>query len=372
MNNNSYNTNLDIDTNLQNILKGRFIFIDLIKIISIFIIFVTHYLMDIGIINHMFSVDRLYSFIDRPNIHLGMLSCSMFIICSGFGLSAFAEKKYNSEIKKENLCKFYTSRLIRVLIPFYVTYFIYYILRIINQKNIFIFGGVPKWRIIFTILGIDEYISANGIRTFTLGIGEWYLGCLILCYLFFPLIYNLTKKMPKATLTLMTIYFVLTPFFINNFVIVPHMNFLTQIYNFYLGILLYTSGIFKKENKQLFLISIIFVVFIYAYPIKLEVYYIFICTLFSLAVFIIFSYIDKFLSNGRSFVSFIKVFNKYSYEFFLCHHFVIYQVDYLLRYGIISKSLFIILFFVDLALTIVFAFSVNVLSNKLVLNRIKK
>lgn len=355
-----------------NVLHGRYIFIDLIKVISIFIIFVTHYLMDIGLINHMFNVDYIYSFIDRPNIHLGMLSCSMFIICSGFGLSVYAGKKFNGSIKKENLPDFYTSRLIRVLIPFYVTYFIYYIIRVINQKSMFIFGGVPKWRIIFTILGIDEYVSANGIRTFTLGIGEWYLGCLILCYLAFPFVYNLSKKLPKITFCFMTIYFALTPLFINNFVIVPHMNFLTQIYNFYLGILLYTSGIFKKDNKLAFLLSLTYILFIYVYPTKLNIYYIFLCTLFSLSVFIVFSFVDRYLHEGCCFTSFIKVFNKYSYEFFLCHHFVIYQVDFLLRYRMIYNKMFIALFFIDLVLTMIFAFSVNIISNKLFFNKIKK
>ena len=345
--------------------RNRYYFIDLIKIVSIFIIFVTHYLMDIGLLHNMFDVNKMYSFIDRPNIHLGMLACSLFIICSGFGLSVYSEKKYNGNINHTNILSFYKNRLSRVLIPFYISYLVYFIISATNLGTIFMFGGLPKWKIIYTIFGIDEYVSANGIKTFSLGVGEWYLGCLILCYLAFPLIYNLSKKMPKITFCLMTIYFLITPLFINNFFIVPHMNFLIQIYNFYLGILLYNSGILNNKNRLLFVLSLVLILFIYIYPTKINIYYIFICSFCSICCFILYSFFEKYLVESNGFKLFITIFNKYSYEFFLCHHFVIYQVNYLLKYRLLSKFEFVYLFLIDFIITMLFAFSINLIAKKI-------
>ena len=350
--------------------RNHFYFIDLIKIVSIFIIFVTHYLMDIGLLHNMFDVHKFYQFIDRPNIHLGMLSCSMFIICSGFGLSVYCEKKYKGKISKDNIINFYHNRLSRVLIPFYLAYLIYYVIRVINHHTLYIFGGVPKWRIIFTLLGIDEYISANGIRTFSLGIGEWYLGCLILCYLTFPLLYYMIKKLTKISFCLMTVYFLITPLFIDKFVIVPHMNFLIQVYNFYLGILLYTSGILNKKNRFMLILSLLIFAFVYFCPIKINIYYIFICTICSICCFMIFLFLEIYLKDNDRFKLFINVFNKYSYEFFLCHHFVIYQVNYLLNYKMIGKKEFVLLFVIDFIITLVFSFSVNTIAQKILSNKL--
>lgn len=351
---------------------NRLYFIDLIKILSVLAIFITHYLMDIGIINNMFNVDILYSFINRPNIHLGMLGCSLFIISSGYGLSVYCEKKYDGKLNKEEIFAFYKSRLTRVLIPFYFAYIIYFIIKVINQKTIFMFGGVPKWRLIFTILGVDEYVSANGIRTFTIGIGEWYLGCLILCYFIFPLLYYLIKKIPKLSFCLMTIYFAITPYFIDKFTIVPHMNFLVQIYNFYLGMLLFHTGLLFKKSKWMFFVSLLIFIFVYLYLPKINIYYIFICTTCSIAIFIIFSFLEENLKNNNVMTSFINIFNKYSYEFFLCHHFVIYQVNFMLNYRTINRITFIILFVIDFILTLLFSFSIHTLSTKIYTKRVIK
>jgi hypothetical protein len=35
---------------------------------------------------------------------------------------------------------------------------------------------------------MDSWVSMHGISTFSLTIGEWFLGCLILLYLIFPLL----------------------------------------------------------------------------------------------------------------------------------------------------------------------------------------
>ena len=47
-------------------------------------------------------------------------------------------------------------------------------------------AGVAPWRLVFSVLGIDGYLSAWTPTFYK--IGEWYLGCQILLYCLFPLV----------------------------------------------------------------------------------------------------------------------------------------------------------------------------------------
>ena len=157
-------------------------------------------MMDLYAIHPMHDLQILEVLIVRPNMNLGMIACALFIFISGATLALSK--------REEGVFTFYKKRLVRVLIPFYIAYIICFIIRVFNNGTVHIFGGVPKWKFIFTIIGLDEYLNACGIPTHTLGVGEWFLGCIILCYIFYPLIKYLHKKYPIATFALMTLYFV--------------------------------------------------------------------------------------------------------------------------------------------------------------------
>ena len=43
---------------------------------------------------------------------------------------------------------------------------------------------VPRWRVVFSLLGLDGYLSQFTVTFYK--IGEWFLGVLLLCYLLFP------------------------------------------------------------------------------------------------------------------------------------------------------------------------------------------
>ena len=227
--------------------KKRIYCFDLLKIISILIVFMHHIMMDLYIVHPMHDLKILETLIIRPNMNLGMIACGLFVLISGATLALSG--------REEEPIAFYKKRLIRVLIPFYIAYIMYFIIRVLTYNTIFIYGGVPKWRFIFTIMGMDEYLSANGIRTFTLGIGEWFLGCIILCYLVYPFLFKAHKKNRYLTFILMTIWFLFINFNYSkfNFVIPSHMNFLSQVYNFNLGIVLIDKEVLVKLKKYFYI-----------------------------------------------------------------------------------------------------------------------
>lgn len=341
-------------------MNNRKIYLDVLKFISIFIVFIYHIVMDNYVVHDMVDLSLIFSFINRPNVHLAMLACSLFIMISGTTLCLSQDKK------KLSYLDFIKNRFLRILIPFYISYIIYYIIKCINVMHINPFYGqpIPRWRFIFTVLGMDEYVSANGIATYSLGIGEWFLGCIILCYLVFILIYNLNKKYKFQMFIIFTLYYILICMNYDKlpFRIAAHMNFFCQIYNFYMGINLSDTKIIDKYKKILLPLSILIILFIYNYQNVLPIHINICVSLMTLSMFVLFYYLNDYFTNNNMINKFINVFNKYSYEFFLTHHFVIYQINYILNYKRISYLEMFIIFILDIILTCIFAYTVNILS----------
>ena len=338
--------------------KKRIYCFDLLKIISILIVFMHHIMMDLYIVHPMHNLKILETLIIRPNMNLGMIACGLFVMISGATLALKG--------REEEPISFYKKTFIRVLIPFYIAYIIYFLIKVFTLKTIFIFGGIPKWRFIFTILGIDEYLAANGVRTFSLGIGEWFLGCILFCYLVYPFLYKAHRKNKYLTFIVMTIWF----FFVNynysrfNFVIPSHMNFFCQIYNFYLGILLIDKDTLSKLKKWLLVITIPIILFFYFYTRPLILPDNLKTTIVLVSLFITFYELEGIISSFEWLKTFTVFFNKISLEIYLVHHFVIYQVDYMLGYRQLGGMATLIVIVFDLVMTILLAIIVEKLSAK--------
>ena len=337
--------------------RKRIYCFDLLKIISIFTVFMHHIMMDMYVIHPMHDLKVLENIIIRPNMNLGMIACGLFVLISGATISLSK--------REESLSSFYKRRLMRVLIPFYISYTIYFIIKAITFKTIHMFGGIAKWRFIYTIIGLDEYLHANGIPTFTLGIGEWFLGCIILCYLLYPLLKWAHKKNSIITFIIMTLYFLFINFRYGsfNFVIPSHMNFFCQIYNFYLGIVLIDERALSKMKKWLCIIAIPVVAFFYFYTTYIPIPDNIKTTIVIVAIFVIFYNLEDAISSVSWFRRFVVYFNKISLEIFLVNHFVIYQVDYMLNYKKTSGIETFLIVIVDLVIIIALAIVVEKLSS---------
>ena len=311
----------------------------------------------------------------RPNMHFAMIACGLFILISG---ATITYSNINRDIK---VIEFYKKRLLRVLIPFYVAYIIYFIIKVITLKNIHIYGGVPKWNIIWTICGMDEYLNAAGFKTFSLGIGEWFLGCIILCYLVYPFLYRVHKKNPIITFVVMTsCYIVLNLNYTRlGFVIPSHMNFLSQVYNFYLGIVLARIAYTILDNdsnngrvklygsKWLLILTIPILLFFYFYKSIINIPDNFKTTLVVLSIAISFYLLEEKIAENKVICKITNYFNNISYEFFLVHHFVIYQIDYMVNYRRVSGVETLTIIILDFILTIIIAIIVKRISKSLLI-----
>lgn len=312
----------------------------------------------------------------RPNMHFAMIACGLFILISGATIT------YSNIDRGVKPIEFYKKRLLRVLIPFYIAYIIYFIIKVITLKNIHIYGGVPKWNIIWTICGMDEYLNAVGFKTFSLGIGEWFLGCIVLCYLVYPFLYKAHKKNPIITFIVMTSYYIVLNLNYTRlgFVIPSHMNFLSQVYNFYLGIALacvaYTipdNGVWTKisSSKWLLILTIPTFLFFYFYKPIINIPDNFKTTIVVLSIAISFYLLEEKIASNKVVCKITNYFNNISYEFFLVHHFVIYQIDYMVNYRRVSGVETLIIIIVDFALTIIIAIVVKRISKSLLTATLK-
>lgn len=319
-------------------------------------VFAHHIMTDMYVLHPMHNLKFVEDIVCGLNVNIALMATATFVMLSGATLALSG--------REVEPLSFYKKRLIRVLIPFYIAYIIYFFIRIVNQGTFRIFGGIPKWRFIFTIIGMDEYISAHGIRTFTLGVGEWFLGCIIICYLIYPFLYKVHRKFPIVTFIFMTVFNIVVNKYYDllHLQIASYMNVVCQIYNFYLGIVLIDKKILSKISKKslFFTIPVLFTLFVFKLPIYMNIK----VTIAIAMVYITFYAFEDFISSIKPLVPCILFFNKISLEIFLVHHFIIYQVDYMIGYKRVGGVATLCIIILDLTLTILVSLFVEFLSRK--------
>lgn len=122
------------------------------------------------------------------NIEFGQLGTVLFLILAGFTSVLSYERTEGSGLRRA--LGYYKKRALAIFPAFYAAYFLAFILLRLP-------GARPDWHIVYTIFGIDGYLSAHGVQTLYL-VGEWFTGCILMLYLVFPLLYLLVKKLPAA------------------------------------------------------------------------------------------------------------------------------------------------------------------------------
>ena len=128
------------------------------------------------------------------NLHVASFAVTVFFMLSGAGLSLSVLAKPLTDLRA-----FYARRFRRLLVPFYITYACVFLLRLawhLTDHSPLFPEKVPLWHFVFTLTGLDGYLSWHGVSTFYLGIGEWFIGCLILLYLLFPLLHRFMSRHP--------------------------------------------------------------------------------------------------------------------------------------------------------------------------------
>lgn len=298
--------------------KKRWNYIDALRVLSLLMIVLYHYEVELGSGGQVQVPEYMYA---GKNLHMAMIGVSLFFMISGFGLiyenrNGFCLKTY---IKK---------RFIRIMIPFYVVS-----LLAVFGKMMFMAGPVfeetiPKWHIVFTLLGLDGYLKEYGIATFSLGVGEWFIGCIILMYLCFPLLRKAMMKNVQWTMGIATLCFLLTATFYKG-EIPSYYFFGIKVYDFIVG--MYLAMKLKNPSSRMTLPALAVVVSLLVWPYKIGINENMILIIFVVGIFVLFFSLESWRISDKLFGNRgIKLLSGYSYEIFLVHHWGIILMNQIL------------------------------------------
>ena len=302
--------------------KQRLFYLDFVRAFATIVILLTHYnaiYLWAGIPEKAVITTRVC------NLYIGDFGVSLFLIISGAALMYVYEEQLD-------LKTFYKKRFLNIFPMFWIAYVIAFLINFYINGNV---GDAPKVNIIFSILGIDQYLSAFGVKTFSL-VGEWFLGFIMIVYILFPLLRKGVNDYRKITMVIVGVIYVCSVMFLDQSYIItmrlPEILF---------------GMIFVKYIKRVnsYVASLALVVCVLNTVLKpqfngnLQTTYVGICA-FLILVFIA-QYINcKVIKNICSMIC------KYSYPCFIVHHRILLRVTSHFDIYTITKNQSVLVFLI--------------------------
>ena len=205
----------------------RYVFLNLLRVIACAVVIGYHFFKEAFLLN-LTSFPDPDDVLPIGNIHPVMIAVSIFFIISGKGLAL----KMGHE-DKPDWKKFYLGRFKAILVPFYITWILWAVYKLITA-GLEAFAGIGAKSILCTLFGADTFAQLY-TPVFTLHVGEWFLGALVVLYVFFPVFYTLLKKYFVPALAMAAIAYVVVVMTYSS-AIPWHMNIITRMFCFVFGI----------------------------------------------------------------------------------------------------------------------------------------
>ncbi len=282
--------------------KERLFYIDLIRAIAVICVFTVHYTRQletagVGFVNKILP-DTVFG------LYLGSLGVSLFFIVSGASLMYTYEEDFK-------ILTFYKKRFLSIYPMFWRVYLLFFLLAFyLNSGFAFVY---PKYRLLETVLGMDGYLMFYHPNYYILG--EWFLGCIILLYLVFPVLLCGVRKYPKITIAVAAVIYIAGTVFIKSPKPLECMFFL-RIPEMLLG--MYFIKYIKRVKLPVFIVSAA-VLLAGALIDVSQVKPIYVATVIGSAAFFVIVYISKYI-NFSVINQICTYLGKYSYAIFLTHH----------------------------------------------------
>lgn len=277
----------------------RNISLDFIRIVAIWIIVTFHFCV-------LLTLNQGYA-----NGDWGCVGTTIFFVLSGYVMRLCY--KQITDIKK-----FYIKRFLSIYPMFWISFIIAYLIHSL-QLSSFRYGG-PLWKLLFSIIGIDNYLSFYQIPTYAV-VGEWFTFIIIILYILYPILNTLfNKRFLVTTIILVALYF--SNVFANAFTVPDDANLITGIFMFWIGMIIEKYN--QELKKHLFhSIPFIIIAFIIIF-IKLPFFPLPWKNLLGICFFIILLIITRKFDGRGFFAKNISFLSKVSYAIYLSHHFILY------------------------------------------------
>lgn len=131
-------------------------------------------------------------------VPLGDIGNNLFFMLSG----AVLMQNYRVGNWKD-LNHFWLKRIVKLMPPFYIAWVWATCAQLLVNKTL---SGAPVKNLFLTLIGMDGYGGARGwFPNNFYQIGEWYLGCALICYLLWPLVSCLWDNLPTPVFLSMVV-----------------------------------------------------------------------------------------------------------------------------------------------------------------------
>lgn len=296
----------------ENSENKRLISMDFLRILSFAVVFLFHFLTDRKMAGVPLNATLTFGNFASPYVAVGI-----FFILSGFGLTL------SSERKPLKIKEFYLRRLTKIMIPIYVIEILYFVFKLLMNGYPFA-AGIPTWKLIYNVLGISSYLTYHGVQCFDFGVGEWFIGALLLMYLLFPLLQKAVQKWNHKFMILLFLAYVCIVLFVP-FKDAEYTYFSVKIFDFVLGIWLAKN---REIIKNKFIkIPALFILLVSFLPLNIPVKTEYWVTLDAISILILFYHAEGLLQKiPDGAVLKIQKLSALEYPMFLLHHLVINEI----------------------------------------------
>lgn len=327
--------------------KERLFYLDLIRAISTIFVIIYHFNIHLGLWE--INGDMIFKFI--PNDYFRMSGVSLFIIISGACLMYTNHEKFKTK-------NFFVKRFWAIYPTFWTGYFMAFLFTFyVNKTTI----HLPKWRFIFTILGVDGYFS-KVIPNFYL-VGEWFLGFIIIFYLVYPILRKFTIEKPKILAVFITIIYVFSiKLNIEGFNVLQFSDLFSRLPEILFG--MYFIYYIKKVNIYQFIGALCVMLFFMLNPLNINL--IFKTTIIGISSFIVLVYIGQKINSENKKVIFSFI-SKYSFPSIIANQLVMVYIMKSFSGHTISRSESYLLFFIVYIVITTTAILISKISSKVVM-----
>ena len=286
--------------------KKKIFYLDFIRVISMLMIVTYHFYVH-------FAENNITGIKIFSNGKWGMIGVTLFFMISGASLMY----NYGENI---DIKKYAKKRFLGIYPMFWIAYTLVFIYIFYGCKKII--WDLPTYKLGISLLAMDGYLSPY-TKTFYL-IGEWFLGCIVLIYVLFPMLRKLVNKYPKTFISVYTIINFTLLIFYKNGIMPINKNLIICTYSFVLG--MYIIKYIKQFKLWQFIIALVLSIVAYLIPANDANIKVLIANFIGYNLFIVLGYIGEKIEN----ITIQKIFStigKYSYAIFLVHHYIIMKIE---------------------------------------------
>lgn len=322
--------------------RERLVYIDLIRAFSCFCVLTVHFNAAVSGFDGTFVYPNsvIPNFYLGGRLYLGDIGVSLFFMLSGASLM----------YTYKDLKTFYKKRALNIYPMFWIAYALATIFDFLESKTM---GKASLFLLIPSIVGIDGYLCTLGMIGFDFyKIGEWFLGCIVLLYLIFPLLRLGLEKQPVITVVLSLLLYLLLVGKVNN------VLFILRIPEMIFGMVVSKYHLEKKPDRLLLLGGCAFILAcLFRNHIHPLTFVIASCML----LFALFTWVSRWIAKGTNI---LVLLGRLTYPIFLVHHWLISRLVRGFSLASMSRRDVIVLFLIYLLLSLAVSQVLLVCNNK--------